>query len=171
LALGAAKINYFHTPSWIEFEDIRRRVERHIGEGGAESHIPYSNKLWMLVGFALFKRLRREWECLEVFPQATVRAMDAAELHKSSAKGYEQQLSAAARETGVGVSGLASDLNLAAFGTRHDRLDAYLCAWVASLEEHEREAFGVPPGDAIWVPRQSVLHRCRADLQLDSHPA
>jgi len=171
LALGEAKINCFHTPSRTEFEEIRRRVEKHIGEGGAESHIPYANKLWMLVGFALFKRLRQEWECLEVFPQATVRAMDAAELHKSSAKGYEKQLSAAARDTGIAFTRLASELKLAAFGARHDRLDAYLCAWVASLEEHEREAFGFPPEDAIWVPRQSVLQRGRADLPFGSHPA
>jgi len=29
----------------------------------------------MLVGFALFKRLRVEWECLEVYPQATMRML------------------------------------------------------------------------------------------------
>jgi uncharacterized protein DUF429 len=157
LALGAAHISYFETPSWPEFEEINRQIEKHVRSGGRESHLPHANKLWMLVGFALFKILRRHWECLEVFPQAIVHAMGVAGAHKSSRKGYEDQLAAAARNTGVTTSQLASELNAACFGSRHDRLDAYLSAWVAALDSHEREAFGVPPDDAIWVPKRSTL--------------
>jgi hypothetical protein len=157
LALGEAHISYFRTPSWAEFEDIHRQVEKHVSGGGRESHLPHANKLWMLVGFALFKSLRQQWECLEVFPQAIVHAIGADGPHKSSRKGYEGQLAAAARNTSVTTAQLASKLNAACFGSRHDRLDAYLSAWVASLDFHEREAFGVPPDDAIWVPKQNTL--------------
>ena len=38
-------------------------------------------------------------------------------------------------------------------GKRHARLDAYLAAWVAALPEDQREALGLPPNDAIWIPR------------------
>jgi len=150
-------LSYFQTPSWVEFEEIHQQVDKHVSGGGRESYLPHANKLWMLVGFALFKSLRRQWECLEVFPQAIVHAMSVAGAHKSSQNGYEGQLAAASRNTGVTSSQLASELNAACFGSRHDRLDAYLSAWVAALDSHEREAFGVPPDDAIWVPKQSTL--------------
>ena len=157
LALGAAHISYFQTPSWAEFENLHRQIEKYVSAGGRESHLPHANKLWMLVGFALFKRLRQEWDCLEVFPQAIVHAMGVAGAHKSSDSGYEGQLAAAARNTGVTISQLASELKAACFGSRHDRLDAYLSAWVAALDSHERRAFGILPDDAIWVPKQSTL--------------
>ena len=156
LALGAAQLSYFKTPSWAEFDEIHRQIEKHLSGGGRESHLPHANKLWILVGFALFKNLRRHWECLEVFPQAIVQAMGFAGMHKSSQNGYEGQLAAAARNTGVTTSQLASKLNTACFGSRHDRLDAYLSAWVAALSSQERQAFGVPPDDAIWVPKRGT---------------
>ena len=36
-------------------------------------------------------------------------------------------------------------------------LDAYLSAWVASLDQPERMPYGDPPGDVIWVPRVAGL--------------
>jgi hypothetical protein len=156
LALGSAHLSYFQTPSSVDFEEIHRQIEKHVSSGGRESHLPHANKLWMLVGFTLFKSLRREWECLEVFPQAIVHAMGVAGAHKSGRNGYEGQLAAAARNTGVTTSQLEAELNVACFGSRHDRLDAYLSAWVAALDPHDREAFGVPPDDAIWVPKRST---------------
>jgi hypothetical protein len=39
------------------------------------------------------------------------------------------------------------------YGSFHDRLDAYLSAWVASLDDCDRLALGKPPNDAIWIPR------------------
>jgi hypothetical protein len=113
LALGAAHLSYFQTPSWAQFEEIHRQIEEHVSSGGRESHLPHANKLWMLVGFALFKSLRQQWACLEVFPQAIVHAMGVAGAHKSSQNGYEGQLAAAARNTGVTTSQLASELNAA----------------------------------------------------------
>jgi hypothetical protein len=40
-------------------------------------------------------------------------------------------------------------------GTNHDRLDAFMAAWVASLPKRRRRAIGNEddPDDAIWVPR------------------
>ena len=39
------------------------------------------------------------------------------------------------------------------YGSPHDRLEAYLSAWVASLERGHREPLGCEPNDVIWVPR------------------
>ena len=44
-------------------------------------------KPWMLVGSELFERLRRDWECLEVFPQATMFMLDASVTHMSKPEG------------------------------------------------------------------------------------
>ena len=64
------------TPSASEFDDIRVKVAQHLLTGVArEPNCRRANELWMLVGFAIFEELARLAPCLEVFPQATVRAM------------------------------------------------------------------------------------------------
>jgi hypothetical protein len=75
-------------------------------------------------------------------------------MHKSEPGAVDEQLEAASRYTGW-PTGRSGDPVLAeiAWGTPHDRLDAYLSSWVASLPPNDRAAFGWPPGDAIWVPR------------------
>jgi len=65
--LDARHISCITTPSAAQFKRIRTKVADHLAARGSESTIPHANQLWMLVGFALFRRLRREWECLEVF--------------------------------------------------------------------------------------------------------
>lgn len=47
----------------------------------------------------------------------------------------------------------AKELLAMGFGSTHDRLDAFLSAWVASLNEKERKAFGTPPDYVIWVSK------------------
>jgi hypothetical protein len=39
-------------------------------------------------------------------------------------------------------------------GTNHDRLDAFMAAWVASMDRMQRRAHGIEtdPNDAAWVP-------------------
>jgi len=111
----------------------------------------------MLVGFALFKRLRREWECLEVFPQATARILGASSTHKSQAGGLAAQLRAVARFTGWPESPNVQSFQAAVHGPAHDGLDAYLSAWVAALEPNQRTGLGVPPSDVIWVPSKGLL--------------
>jgi Protein of unknown function (DUF429) len=155
IGLDRRQIGCITTPSREEFKAIRQKAASHLASGGAESRLPAANQLWMLVGFALFERLRRAWECLEVFPQAIACALGAHGVHKSRPEGLLAQLTAAARHThwpaAPGLAGLAA----IAYGSPHDRLDAYLAAWVASLDESRREAIGRPPHDAIWVPRLS----------------
>jgi hypothetical protein len=152
-ALSSIPISYFETPSSEEFETIIHLAHEHTRQGRPLTRIPFANKLWMLVGFELFHTLRKHWECLEVFPQATVRAIGAGDTHKSKAEGYACQLAAASKFTRASISQLEARLKICSFGSRHDRLDAYLCAWVAALEPDEREPYGVPPEDAIWIPR------------------
>ena len=82
VALDSRRISCFTTPSTEDFVRIREKAVAHLATGGAESRLPHANQLWMLVGFALFERLGREWECLEVFPQATVCALRANAIHK-----------------------------------------------------------------------------------------
>jgi len=49
----------------------------------------------------------------------------------------------------------------AGYGPLHDRLDAYLAAWVASVGESEREALGSPPDDVIWIHNERCRSSCR----------
>src|SRR5213075_2071445 len=155
-AMDEHHIRCFATPSAAEFDAIVKKAAAHLAAGGSQANLPAANQLWMLVGFALFERLRREWECLEVFPQAIAKTLQAAQIHKRSREGQTAQLQAAARFTSWPAPIDLRALDEIAFGSGHDRLDAYLAAWVASLPEQEREARGCPPDDVIWVPRLSI---------------
>lgn len=157
LALDAHRISCFTTPSEDDFIQIRQKVHAHLRAGGAESCLPHANQLWMLVGFALFERLRLDWECLEVFPQAIVWKLGVSGTHKSKPGGVFAQLSAIARETGWPSPISESLLKNVAYGPTHDSLDAYLAAWIASLHPDERTALGDPPNDVIWIPSTSAL--------------
>ncbi len=53
VAMNASGISCFGTPSASEFDSIRTKVSAHLASGGAESHMPHANQLWMLVGFSL----------------------------------------------------------------------------------------------------------------------
>lgn len=152
-ALAKRGIQFFRTPSASDFALIRSLCESHLRGGGAISRLPHANKLWMLVGFALFESLGRQWECLEVFPQAIVCVLDAAEFHKGTKEGLRAQLEAAAHRTGWKSETLRNELMSSSFGSPHDRLDAFLSSWVASLAEDERVPLGDSPEDSIWVPR------------------
>ncbi|MFP3868594.1 MAG: hypothetical protein ACLFUU_10610 [Desulfobacteraceae bacterium] len=66
-ALDARQINCITTPCATNFCITRQKSAAHLASGRLESRIPDANRLWMLVGFALFARLK----CLEIFPQAT----------------------------------------------------------------------------------------------------
>ena len=166
-SLDERSISCITTPSAGEFEDIRVKVSGHLAAGKPQSTIPHANQFWMLAGFALFRRLRRDWECLEVFPQAITHALGANTTHKKHSVGAFTQLAAAAKHTGWPGSSnavkMAKELADIGFGQRHDRIDAYLSAWVASLEEQDREALGRSPDDVIWIPRlrsagQAIVH-------------
>lgn len=141
-ALDARRISCFTTPSRADFVRIRAKASAHLEGGGAESRLPHANQLWMLVGFALFERLRRDWECLEVFPQATVCVLGANAIHKTRPGGVAAQLKAIARCTGWPTPPDAQALRRVIGGVPHDGLDAYMSAWVAALRPYERAALG-----------------------------
>lgn len=157
VALDQRRISCFTTPSTADFVRIRQKASAHLEAGGSESCLPHANQLWMLVGFALFERLRREWDCLEVFPQATVCVLGANAIHKTQRGGVEAQLAAVAQHTGWPKPPREASLKTVVHGPAHDGLDAYMSAWVAALEISERVAFGQPPGDVIWVPAIGTL--------------
>jgi len=99
-AMDGMGISCFTTPSRDEFVSIRTRVRAHIASGGPETHLPHANQLRMQVGFALFERIQKDYDCLEVFPQATIRAIGGGLKHKSKSNGIQQQLSLVAQHTG-----------------------------------------------------------------------
>jgi hypothetical protein len=140
------------TPDIRQFNTIRAKAQDHLSRGGDESRLPHANQLWMLVGFELFKRLRQQWECFEVFPQAIAATLESAKVHKSKGEGLLCQLTAVVSFTGWPEKICKSCLKDIGYGSLHDRLDAYLSAWVASLEIDQREPIGIPPNDVIWVP-------------------
>jgi hypothetical protein len=111
-----------------------------------------ATQLWMLVGFALFRALRQQWECLEVFPRAIAAVLGVNKVHKSNTEGLLVQLASAAKHTGWPVTPSLASLGAIRYGSNHDRLDACLASWVASLDDSNREPLGEPPTDVIWVP-------------------
>jgi hypothetical protein len=151
--LAARGIPFYPTPDEAGWARVRGEVRRHRAAGGASGRLPHANRLWMLAGFALFERLQQEWECLEVFPHATALVLAAAGRRKLTHGGLHERLAAVAGRTGWPDPPTAGSLDEVAFGARHDRLDAYLCAWVASLDEGAREGIGGPADDTIWLPR------------------
>jgi hypothetical protein len=110
----------------------------------------------MLFGFELFASIRSglKAEVIEVYPFAIVRALLPACQHKTTEQGYRDQLAAVAARTGWEPQKLEARLKATAPGSRHDRLDAFMAAWIASLPPERRRAFGDArrPDDAIWVP-------------------
>jgi hypothetical protein len=158
-ALAEHNIHYFKTPTADECEAMGPAVRRHLrGKGGAAS-LPRANQLWMLFGFDLFQSLGKAgWECLEVYPQATVHGLGVGGTHKSKAGAVAGQLNEAAKHTGWPEGPGNNPLDGICYGSRHDRLDAYLAAWVASLPASKRRALGnAAKNDAIWVPRIGVF--------------
>ncbi len=154
LAMDEARINCFTTPSKTDFEGIFSKVRDHLSNGGEENCLPHANQLWMVVGFELFKLLSKIAPCIEVFPQAIARVIGTGETHKSESGAALEQLGIAAQYTGW-PSNQPEDTRFEniAFAPTHDKVDAYLSAWVAALEPEERIAFGNPPNDVIWAPR------------------
>ena len=153
-ALDREDISYIQTPGRAAFDLMPERVRQHLAGGGSEATLPCANQLWMLFGFSLFEALSGAgWTCLEVYPQATVRILGSGQQHKSTPGAVEAQMAATARHTGWPENADESALKSVAYGSLHDRFDAYLAAWVASLPDNERRPMGTPPDDVIWVPR------------------
>lgn len=160
-AMDDMGISCFATPSLREFDEIREKVKKHMVEDGRETHIPHANQLWMLVGFSLFRTLGKAFgqnKLIEVYPQAIVNALECSELHKTTEDGFLVQLRTIAKATGwISPDDFLCELNKKGYGAKHDKLDAFMSAWVASLPVDARKACGAPPDDVIWVPEMEKL--------------
>ena len=154
--LGRLGLSSFRTPPARAWAGIREKCARHLSHGGNAATLPFANKIWMLFGFELFTSLKRDLraEVIEVYPFAIVRALLPAREHKSTEEGYRDQLNAVSAGTGWEPRALEERLKATVPGRRHDRLDAFMAAWVASLPRRRRRAFGnaQQSDDAIWVP-------------------
>ncbi len=151
-AMDRRGISCFATPTRKDFAGKILAAKNHLAQGGKEARLPSANQLWMLVGFSLFRALENTFDCIEVFPQAIVRAIGCGGEHKSTQCGLADQIGQFAAATGQSESVVEASLSTIGFGSKHDRLDALLSAWVASLPAAQRAACGNPPNDAIWIP-------------------
>jgi hypothetical protein len=150
-ALQEAEVPFFSTPTRREFDRILDDARRHRDGGGHAARFPYANKLWMSAGFALFDTLNEQWECLETYPHAVIRELGLT-IKKSKQGGHEGHLQAALSHTGWRPDSLGRDLLAIAFGDPHDRVDAYLACWVASLPLEHRSSHGPRTSEGIWIP-------------------
>lgn len=164
-ALGGAGISYFKTPTRSRFAEITTLAQAHLRRGRPASQMPHANKLWMLAGFELFRAFGRLAECREVYPQAIACALGCAGRHKAQDHAWLTQLKAASVLTGWPNRNHARSTLHIAWGNSHDRVDAYLAAWVASLPTRALKPFGAPPDDVIWNPKVSLGSRHRPDQQ------
>ena len=72
-ALRERGISFIQTPGQAVFDRIPEDVAAYQRDRTARKGLPQANRIWMLFGFDLFRVLSAEgWECLEVYPQATV---------------------------------------------------------------------------------------------------
>lgn len=165
--LDALNISCYPTPSIDTFDSIIKKGQRHLASGGPVARLPNGFQLWMLAGFELFSVLGRQWECLEVYPHAIVRQLGVTGRHKSKLDGYQEQLNRVAQQTGWEADRLSAHLKRSVRGDNHDKLDAYMSAWVASLYPDSVEACGEPLTDVIWLPDV----RTSEHLTLDKPPA
>lgn len=153
-ALDRAGISCYTTPSANDFVEIKAKGLAHLKQGKPIQNLPHSMQIFMLLGFALNKRLSQIAPCIEVYPHATVKRLGVANIHKSKGNQAEQQLAAIGQHTGWPQTEEDwQTVNTICRGPMHDKVDAYSATWVASLPEEKRIYFGEPDkNDAIWIP-------------------
>lgn len=157
-ALDKAGISCFATPTKNQFDEKICVSKEHLSTGGKLSRLPNANQLWMLVGFALFEALKAAgFGCIETYPQAIVHELKCSGKHKSTADGLKDQIERVAPILGYSRKELTELLGQMGFGSQHDKLDALLSAWIASLPSEHRKIFGVAPDDAIVVPNMEAI--------------
>ena len=152
-------ISCFATPNKTQFNQKIEEARRHLRDGGTEATMPNANQFWMLVGFALFEQLASDgFCCIETYPQAIVYELGCSKNHKSTRDGYAAQLAESAKATCFGTpTGLQAALDKMGFGSKDDKLDAFLTAWVASIPTNMRKVYGKRPTDSIIVPDLSRI--------------
>lgn len=163
-ALDRAGISCYTTPSVDDFNVIKAKAITHLETDKPIQNLPHAHQIFMLLGFALYERLSKFAECIEVYPHATIKQLGVADIHKSKGNQAELQLSAMSHYTGwPKTDDDWSQADNMCLGPMHDRVDAYSAAWVASLPEQERICFGDPEkGDAIWIPKIKPINSLAA---------
>ena len=152
-ALQEANIRFIKTPPEHEFSAKRKEATNHLLSGKPLASLPGANLWWMCVGFALFEALEKHWECVETYPQAILHSTKYVAEHKG--KDHLNQLGHIISVSGI--QGLCSEsLRDSAFGAPHDRVDALMSAWVASLPQNKIHIFGTAPEDQIYVPNLAI---------------
>ena len=158
LELFKKGLSVFKTPIESDWTTIRNQCVEHLNMRRSESTLPFANKIWMAYGFKLFSGLRASFCCevIEVYPYAIVRRLLSDVEHKSARTGYADQLAVIAHHTRWDKPDeLARRLQEVVPGVKpHDRLDAFMAAWIATLPAHGRRAYGDPQdaNDSIWIP-------------------
>ena len=154
-------LSSFQTPDAQRWEEIKESCKQHLSRGRPLSNLPHANKIWMLYGFRLFSALRSigDFQVIEVYPYAIVSELLPGCAHKSTKEGYSSQLSAVASRTGWLAVDLEKQLRNTTFGGQHDRLDAFMAAWVASLPRRKLKVHGCHKriDDSIWIPNRESL--------------
>jgi predicted nuclease with RNAse H fold len=160
-SLDRSGISCFATPTKEQFDEKISAALDHLRTGGKEAEMPNANQIWMLVGFDLFETLRKQgYDCIETYPQAIVYELKCPGKHKSTAEGFSGQLESAAKVAGhSSPNAFQNVLEAMGYGSRHDKLDAFLSAWVASLPSSQEKVFGSKPNDAIVVPNMAAIEK------------
>jgi len=160
ISLRKAGLECIWTPDRSRWKERILHSQEYLLNNGAIARLPGANQIWMLYGFELFKALRKIGidEIIEVFPYSIVRSLLPSCPHKTTPEGYSLQIEAVAKATRSTRTVLEYELLQSVRGTRHDRLDAYMAAWVASLAPESRVSYGprIDPNDSIWVPLHSI---------------
>jgi predicted nuclease with RNAse H fold len=161
ISLREAGLECIWTPDHSKWVERIARSHEYLSSNGPIARLPGANQIWMLYGFELFEALRKIGveEIIEVFPYSIVRTLLPSCPHKTTSEGYLLQIEAVAKATHYTRAALEYELRQNVRGTRHDRLDAYMAAWVSSLPRASRQSFGpkLDPNDSIWIPRRSHL--------------
>ena len=156
-AMADAGLHFIQTPP--DLESIRARARASAEAGAPAARLREANRLWMVVGVRLFEVLGERFghgRLMEVYPYAAFERLGAAAEDKKSPIGAQQRLRALARYSSRGsVDELRARVVEAAWGSLHDKVDAYLCAVLAARARVE-DSFQGPDGDPldrIWMPR------------------
>jgi hypothetical protein len=154
-AMADAGLSFIRTPP--DLDRIRGAARAAVAAGRADNRLAEANRLWMIVGVELFQVLGERFghECLiEVYPYAAFERLGVTG-RKNTAAGVSERLAGLAPYAGWdSIDELRHAILEATWGPMHDKLDAYLCAVLASRAEARDSFQGDEPDpfDRIWMP-------------------
>ena len=157
IELGRCGLSSFRTPPTSAWADIIKKCVDHLRGGGTAATLPYANKIWTLAALSSSNSRRSD-----LTPKSSRSIRSPLSEHCCQYASTSRRT----RDTGISLlqlrpvrdgclpQKLEARLTETVPGSRHDRLDAFMAAWVASLPRAQRRAFGDAErsDDAIWVP-------------------